>query len=513
MASAHADHELLSTSPGSGDSIPNSPRNPSRLLTGVFLVALAMRVYFAQSKGLVLDEFHTRFHGTQESLGTLLTSLRLDNHPPLGILLVHWFRSVLGDSPLALRMPAITCGILELMLVARIAVRLKSGCTRPVALLAVALVASSSLHLDFSTQVRMYALLSCAVTGLTLSLLRVLERGGRHWLLGFWAVIGIHAHYYFFIYGAVLGTATLILLARSGALKARIIELLPSMVLALALCLPWLAWGFAHQLGHNLSPGGDDLGWRGLAEAMVHLLFLNLRLGGEFGRLVFIASAGIALLLGLTGGLQLTRARHENGLGWLLAAGAFGVPVLAFCLASMLPRTGFTWHYILPSLPPLALLISVCPLRSLLTRALRMGVVLSCLALSGLNLASRGSEDFEGAVAMILAAHHPGDLVICAEWQPPFFPMGMPWDYYAPRLSPSPPQREDMRGTHLAQPARLAQTNRVFLLASRLPREHELVRRLEARFTLIEHANFGFGREVYVYGTQQRRPKDAPNTR
>ncbi|MDP6368091.1 MAG: glycosyltransferase family 39 protein, partial [Planctomycetota bacterium] len=129
---------------------------------GIVLAALVARVFFAQHKGLVLDEFHTLFHASRESIWALLEGLRDDNHPPLAVLMVRVSRELFGDSPLALRLPAIFCGGLELLLVASIARRWVGASTA----LAVGFVAASSLHLDFSTQVRMYALLSLSVTGL-----------------------------------------------------------------------------------------------------------------------------------------------------------------------------------------------------------------------------------------------------------------------------------------------------------------------------------------------------------
>ena len=462
---------------------------------GIVLVALVARVFFAQHKGLVLDEFHTLFHASRESVGTLLESLRDDNHPPLAVLLVHASRALFGDSPLALRLPAICCGVLELLLVASMARRwLGRG-----AAWAVALVAASSLHLDFSTQVRMYALLCLSVTGLLQSLLCALEQKGRHWRLAGWIVLGLHAHYYFVIYAGLLVTVALTLMLGSVQGRAQLRALLPALGLGVALCLPWVLWGLVQQMGHGLAPGGDDLGWQGLAEAMVHLLFLNIRLGGEGLRLVFIACAGLGLCLGALGAWALISEPQRRATGVLLAASAFGVPLVAFALATLIPRAGFTWHYVLPSLPALALLMARATEGGLPTRLVSAAVLAGTLVLSVLNLSGSGTEDFPGAVSWVLDEYREGDLVICVEWQPPLFPIGMPWDYYAGRLSHEPPQREEMDGTHLRRPGRLNGARRVFVLASRLPLEHGLIRLLEQQFALREHANFGFGREVYLY--------------
>jgi hypothetical protein len=370
------------------------------------------------------------------------------------------------------------------------------------ALLAVALVAASSLHLDFSTQVRMYALLSFSVAGLLRALLNVMEQEGRHWCLAGWIVLGVHAHYYFFLYGGLLVAMALVLLLGEPQGRARVRALVPALSLGVALCFPWFLWSFTQQMSHGLAPGGDDLGWRGLAEAMVHLLFLNVRIGGEGLRLVFIALAGLGLGLGSFGAWSLTRERPRRATGILLATSAFGVPLVAFALATLVPRTGFTWHYVLPSLSALALLIARGSEMGLPTRLASAMVLAGALVLSILNLRGPGTEDYPGAVNLILDEHQAGDLVICVEWQPPLFPIAMPWDYYAGRLSADPPRREEMNGSHLRRPDRLNGASRVFVLASRLPKEHGLIRLLEQQFALHKHTNFGFGREVYVYSRQ-----------
>jgi len=460
---------------------------------GIILAALVARVYFASHKGLVLDEFHTLFHASRESAGALLESLRGDNHPPLAVLLIRASRALFGDSPLALRLPAICCGCLEMVLVASMARRwLGRG-----AALAVGLVAASSLHLDFSTQVRMYALLSLSVAGLLRTLLNATEQEGRHWSLAGWIVLGVHAHYYFFLYGGLLVAMTLGLLLGRAQGRARVRALVPALSVGVALCLPWCQWGLMQQVGHGLAPGGDDLGWRGLAEALVHLLFLNLRIGGEGLRVAFIALAG--LVLGSLGAWSMIRERPLRAVGVLLATSAFGVPIVAFALATLIPRTGFTWHYILPSLSALALLIARSGKIGLPARLASATVLAGALVLSTFNLRGPGSEDYPGAVSLILDEHQAGDLVVCVEWQPPLFPIGMPWDYYSGRLSAEPPQREEMDGTHLRRPDRLNGASRVFVLASRLPKEHGLIRLLEEQFALHRYTNFGFGREVYVY--------------
>ena len=87
----------------------------------VLAVALVVRVAYALRKGLVLDEFHSLFHATRQSLGGFFETLVLDNHPPLSFLLIGGSAQVFGDGEFALRLPALLCGLVEVALVVRLA--------------------------------------------------------------------------------------------------------------------------------------------------------------------------------------------------------------------------------------------------------------------------------------------------------------------------------------------------------------------------------------------------------
>jgi len=460
----------------------------------VLLLGLAMRVAFALRKGLVLDEFHSYFHATRQGLGEFFDTLLQDNHPPLAFLLIGGSANALGDGELALRLPAILAGLLELALVARLARPLGPGR----AALATALVALSTLHLDCSTQARMYALLSLAVTGLTLALVEHLDGapGRRRWMV-VWVVFGLHSHYYTAHYALALGAGVLALAALDPDLRPRVRALVPAGVVAAVLCAPWFLWGFRAQLAHALSPGGDDIGLRALAEGLAHLLYLNVSFAGEARGAMLL---GAAVALGLAGLGVLVGWREDRRRTWLLGVSALGVPVVAMGLAMAWSRAGFAWHYILPSCAPLAIL-AARGARGPVPRA-AVGYVLVTLAwLCALHLTSRGTEDVPGAVARVLELAGPEDAVVSVESQPRFFPQGQSWDYYAPRLSDAPPVRLEMNGVHVIDKDALRAARRVVVLVREVGQGGQPVRRQleEAGRELVRQEAFGFGRHVLVY--------------
>jgi hypothetical protein len=392
--------------------------------------------------------------------------------------------------------------VLELALVALCARRI--GVRAPV--VACLLLAVSSLHLDFSTQARMYALLALGVTGAACALIALLARddaprGARVALAGC-LVVALHAHYFAVQYVGWMALVTLAALARSPTLRRRGRALVAPVVAAALLCLPWYLTGFRAQLAHDLPPGGDDLGLAGLAEAYVHLFYLNVRLGGGALRPVFLAGgAGVCLLaaVGLASLWRSSTAPGERYLAALLGALAFVVPPAAWALAQVAARAGFTWHYVLPSAAAVALL-AAAGARGHAPRAVLAWVLASAALLCVLNARGPGTEDYPGAIRRVLAGHRPGDAVISVELQPRVFPQGQPWDYYAPRLASDPPARLALHdGFGLADPDVLRAHERVWLVRTALTDGHRLMVLLRGRYAQEERWEHGFRPEVHLF--------------
>ena len=115
----------------------------------------------------------------------------------------------------------------------------------------------------------------------------------------------------------------------------------------------------------------------------------------------------------------------------------------------------------------------------------------------------RGTEDFEGAAAWIAARAQPGDAVIGVEYQPPVFPTGRPWDRYGVPLHGPP--RLATNGIHLVRPADRIDHERIWLMASSLPRSVDLVAQLEGTHRVEERREFGWRPVVELWVRREPR--------
>lgn len=412
-------------------SAPAGQRNRGSvaLLAAVVVAALLLRIAFAAQRSLWMDEFHSLFHAQQRSVLELLESVRRDNHPPLSFLLERAALALLGDSELALRTPSILLGVAHVALLGRAAQRLGFGGQ---GLLAMALLAASSLHVCVSAEARMYALVALAVTG-CLDALAEPEGSSRGAAkAAAWGVVGFHSHYVFAHYALLAVVACA--LTRSGRHALR--RVAPGAALAALLCLPWAAWGLAHQLFESdLQPGGAHSGLARIAQSFAHLLFHGAGQAEPRLRVGFLAAAALSLVLAAWSSWRWLHADDARGArGAWLACAWLAAPWCGL-LALATPRSGFGWTYFAPSAAPFALLAAMAARHGLAGR-LGVLVVLGAAATHSLVLAgSHGAEDYRSAVAYLAGQRSEGDLVVALEPGPPFFPRDLGFSYYARRTA------------------------------------------------------------------------------
>lgn len=478
------------------DDRDTAPGGARRLVPALLLVlAAGLRLWNGWLASLKLDDFHSIHHARAASVADFFRVLLEDNHPPLSFLLVKACRAIGGEGEMVLRLPSLAAGVGAVWLTWRMARRLAPT---PRAL-ATALVAVSSLHVDLSSDVRMYALLALAVAGLLDALLDLLDEGRGTARLALWTVIGLHAHYHF-LYPLVLLAPAAWLLAPS---RRRALAI--GFGIAALLSLPWYALGFPVQLGHGLAPGGSRTSVALFAEGLFHLVFFHISVAGAAWRTLFLG-AGIVLwgLVAVGIAVAWRDSRASRARAQLLLLAGLGAPVLSTLAALLSSRAGFEWRYLIGSVVPVALLATGSgPMGLLRTRALT-AVVLVATILAGFNAVDPGEEDYRDAIAALLEQSRPGDAVVAADRQPRLFPHSLAWHYYAPRLAngrsiPTTLPFDD--GFVLADPAALAEHPRVWCVLRSMNDGCALLHQLRQRYPREDRKVFG--RAIWLHRFEQ----------
>ena len=474
------------------------PRRRSFAALGVILVlALALRAADAALGSLRLDDFHSLHHARAEGFIPFLESLLEDNHPPLSFLLLRITRALGGENDLVLRIPSLLAGLGLVLLAWRLSRHLSTLRLRTAA---TALVAFSSLHVEYSADLRMYALLALAVAGALDAAIDLLEEGTGAKRLVFWSVVGLYTHYHALHALAVLFGGALLSCAMTAAYRTRARTLLRAMVGIAVLSLPWYALAFPRQLQHGLPPGGSEVSFSRFGESMVHLVFLNLRLAGDAGRPVLLGAGVLLVLLAVTGVLRWTRADLDAARPArviLLFAVGFLLPLWSALAAWLLPRAGFEWRYLTGSIAPFAVLAAAGASGTGATaaprRAALAAAVASAFVLALLNVRDPGREDYEGAARHILERASSADAVLAADWQPRIFPHGIGWRYYRDRLAggESPVDLPATYGFALEPDVEPSQYERVFCILRSPPAGAGFLRRLRKVFPREEVVRFG----------------------
>jgi uncharacterized membrane protein len=155
---------------------PASERLPASWywsLAGLTLVGAAARVV-ALNSGMWIDEIYSLVRSFREPLGTILTDYWGDTHHPFYAVLAHASRSLFGEAPWTVRLPAALFGIATIPLLAVLARRVV-----PVreALLSALLLAVSYHHVWFSQNARGYSAIACFTVLAMLFAMRGLRSG------------------------------------------------------------------------------------------------------------------------------------------------------------------------------------------------------------------------------------------------------------------------------------------------------------------------------------------------
>ena len=479
-----------------------------KVVAGAVILGGVLRLWAASSRSLWLDEFHSRFHALADGPAALLSGLAVDNHPPGSFLVLQMWSIVAGEGQIALRLPAVVYGVLTVWLAARAAARLSP--TRPGAAAGVAgvVVAASGLAVLLGAEVRMYSLLALCVIGVLEAVIgwcvdrRDDPDAPLPWRTALFVALGLVTHYWFLHHLALLGLVALVGILIGAGPRWRPRDLAP-LAMGLVIASPWYATGFREQLtGHDLWPGGSGVSLAELAQSYLLLLFFNLGTLPTAAKLI-LAAAGAGLLalgvLGAIGGLQRSTGPARTA---LLAVGATALLLGPWgaVVATAFPRAGFNWNYLVGAIPALAILIGLGAAR--LPDRLRLVAVaplLACLVAGAVTQASSpGTENLRGAVEHVLATAEAGDAVLPVEWQPPFFPHGQAWRFYAADRAEHLLILDHGEHYELVDlPAQLPA--RVHVVRRGLPLETALLAQLAERYEREDAAPFGYGVSVQTF--------------
>ena len=490
---------------------------PRRLGAWVVLLALLLRIGDAVRASFHLDDFHSLFHARAADWREFLERVAQDNHPPLSFALLRVVRTTVGEHELWLRLPNVAIGTVAVALTWRIGRRLGHEAGR---LFAALLVACSTLHLDLSTDLRMYALLALCVLGVLDAVLDVLDPRGDGRVLGLpaalrlpvWTALALLSHYHALHAGVALGVGLGLTAALRSAPRAEIRRTILLGAVGFLLASPWYATVFRTQLEHELAPGGSAISLPILGESFVHLLFVRLELF-ELVRLPLLTLGLVAfplawLGLGLAFGGRSERGPSETprpGRTFAILVGslAFALPVWTAGVAWLQPRAGFEWRYLASAIAPYCLLLgaAAAPGRLLgLRRGLLVATVAGAFLLALGHLRDPGREDYRGATRHVLERLEPGDGLLGVEWQPRLFPRGGGLRTYVDLLAssegvgdpaPQPVWLDHTPEFTLTEPARLGELDAVHCLLRSIPDDVPLLQHLRREFPVEEKQRFG----------------------
>ena len=165
--------------------LSKTDRSTQRIVFALVAVALVSRVVGLNS-GLWVDEVYSLVRSVRLPVGTILTEYWGDNHQPLYALLAHASRSIFGEAPWSIRLPAVLFGVASVPLLFALGQRVAP---RRQALLAAWLLTVSYHHVWFSQNARGYS----ALAFFSLATLWALLRGVESGRLVFFVVYGLLA--------------------------------------------------------------------------------------------------------------------------------------------------------------------------------------------------------------------------------------------------------------------------------------------------------------------------------
>lgn len=403
-------------------------------VTGLLLVAAlagVLRFWGIGAESLWLDEA-TSLVVADNPPAAVVALTAEDIHPPLYYLLLHlWL--VFGRSEAALRSLSAVVGVLTAAAVYGLGRELLGE--RPAALGAL-LLATAPLHIWYSQEARMYALVTLWAVLASWLMMRALGRGGWWWA-GYvlCTAAGMYTHYYMGFVALAHNAFALYLLARRRLSGRQMRQWLFAQIAWLLLFVPWLPVVVRQVQGGGGAWVSHAVGRPDLA--VMADTFIGFTIGparADVPALVRRAAYVLYALALVLAGWRLVHPRpaEEQGHsdGAMLAALWFALPPAAAWLASQV-KPMYSLRYALPFLPPFCLL-AAWGVEALISRSKAAGLALAG-ALLAANLAGAvvmlelpQKPDWRHLTETLIAEVQAGDLVV-----PEPFWNAKPLRYYA----------------------------------------------------------------------------------
>ena len=395
-------------------------------LLGIVVLAAAVRLYGLTASSFDMDEAFSVWVAQHDPSAIWSVLVRFDDHPPLFYLGLHYWRQVFGDSAFSLRLFPVLCGVLTIPVVYRLG-RTIGG--ESVGLLSAALLAIAPLHVEWSREVRMFALEILALAVAMDGLARMLEDPDAGWTPWVAYTAGTAAALWTEYTAALFPIiATLVVAARwltvprpwGRALGRRWVA---ANLVAALFCLPLVPMLTQQIRGPNV------VSWY---EANLHALV-------DAFRLLFVGPAFVnhaapeIYLLGVVLGVMAFLAWRDRPI-WIVFASALTIlpGLIIFAVALRHPifdKRAFLWSSL-----PLCVVVATGLLRLMRYRALFAAVMVFVVVLNANGLWNAYREDWmqspvrgwDRAVRHVAANVRQGDLVMV------FVPyVQLAWDYYA----------------------------------------------------------------------------------
>jgi len=390
-------------------------------------LGLALRLAFLGHRSLYLDE---AWSFTAASLGPaeLLSAVaHQDAHPPLYYMVLSAFL-ILGNGEFAIRLPSAIFGTLTIPLAYWLGRRFLG---ERAGLLAAFLLAISPMHVRYSQEARMYALLAFLALSSLALLLRAIEEGGRAlWALyGLSAALCLHTHYIAPFFLLAEGALVLWIEMRRGRLEIPRGFLLAGAG-ALASFAPWAYFALMNQYQRTQLMGTPL--WLGLVRILAHFsYFFPVTRRDLLGWMapsayaLYIPSLLICSLLALRGFIAARGDWFRAVVCWL-----FAPPIAAFLILYLIAHVRpYRSVYYLFELPVFLCLAAdgllKFPKRKALASILLAFLTASYGFANAINYQTE-AEDWRAAAAFVVANSARGDAIAFDRpWT------RMPFDYYA----------------------------------------------------------------------------------